>query len=229
MSRIRERVSPAVVLASIAVFLALTGGAYALGKNSVGTKQLKKNAVTTAKIKNRAVTGKKIRLKTLGPVPRVKGHSTFPVRRIVATDGPSRDAAREAAPEVPMFRVGPVTLYAKCFTDTTVNRTYSYLLIKTSRNGVIFEADYDSADGDPDFLNVNTPEEDRRLIWESASADSADLELMHSDETVAILPNRRSFQARLSTAVKNGNLPNGNGPYGAGNVCLVTGDLTMYR
>jgi hypothetical protein len=50
-------------MSSLAVFLILGGGAAfaALGKNTVGTKQLKKNAVTTAKIKNEAVTSGKLK------------------------------------------------------------------------------------------------------------------------------------------------------------------------
>ncbi|HEX6204806.1 MAG TPA: hypothetical protein VFZ29_03255 [Solirubrobacterales bacterium] len=83
MKQLRERLTYANVMSSIAVFLVLGGGAAfaasQLGKNSVGSKQLKKNAVTaakikrnavtTAKIRNRAVTGAKIDLATLGTVP----------------------------------------------------------------------------------------------------------------------------------------------------------------
>jgi len=67
-----EKLSFANVMATIAVFIALGGGAYAatqLPNNSVGTKQLKNSAVTTPKIKNGAVTGAKIKLATLGKVP----------------------------------------------------------------------------------------------------------------------------------------------------------------
>jgi hypothetical protein len=68
-------------MASLAVFLVLGGATAwaALGKNTVGSKQLKKNAVTTAKIKNNAVTtgkikngaitGAKVNVGTLGKVP----------------------------------------------------------------------------------------------------------------------------------------------------------------
>jgi hypothetical protein len=45
-------------MATIAVFVALGGGAYAaikLPKNSVGAKQIKKNAVNSAKVKNRSL------------------------------------------------------------------------------------------------------------------------------------------------------------------------------
>ena len=61
---LRSKVSYGNVVATLALFLALGGGAMAashLGKNSVGAKQLKSNAVTTAKIKKEAVTKKKIK------------------------------------------------------------------------------------------------------------------------------------------------------------------------
>jgi hypothetical protein len=61
-----RRPSPAMIVALIALVCALTGTAWAaLGKNSVGSKQLKKNAVVTAKIKKEAVTGAKIKKDTV--------------------------------------------------------------------------------------------------------------------------------------------------------------------
>lgn len=63
MKKIRKRLTYANVMSSIAVFLVIGGATAfaALGKNTVGTKQLKKNAVTAAKIKNNAVTTNKIK------------------------------------------------------------------------------------------------------------------------------------------------------------------------
>jgi hypothetical protein len=55
--------SYANVMATLALFIALGGGAYAaaaLPRNSVGSKQLKKNAVVRAKIKKNAVNGAKV-------------------------------------------------------------------------------------------------------------------------------------------------------------------------
>jgi hypothetical protein len=72
MKRIRGKITYANVMATLAVFLVLGGGAYAatqLPKNSVGSKQLKKNAVTGAKIKKGTITGAKVKLSTLGTVP----------------------------------------------------------------------------------------------------------------------------------------------------------------
>ena len=58
-----RRPSPALVVASVALLIALGGTSYAafrLPRNSVGTTQLKRNSVTTSKIKNGGVTASKI-------------------------------------------------------------------------------------------------------------------------------------------------------------------------
>jgi hypothetical protein len=55
-----KRFSVANVTSVVALFVALGGTAWALGANSVGSKQLKTSAVTTKKIKNEAVTAPKL-------------------------------------------------------------------------------------------------------------------------------------------------------------------------
>jgi hypothetical protein len=59
------------LIAYVALFCALTAGAYAAGlkKNSVGSKQIKSGAVKTDEIADGAVTGAKIAKGTLGQVP----------------------------------------------------------------------------------------------------------------------------------------------------------------
>lgn len=61
MKRLAEHLSYANVIATVALFLALGGGAYAaisLPKNSVGTKQIKPNAVNGSKIANGSLSPK---------------------------------------------------------------------------------------------------------------------------------------------------------------------------
>lgn len=76
-----------MVVAVSALLLALTGTAFAaLGKNSVGTRQLKAKAVTTGKLANNAVNGRKVAngsltgadidLKALGTVPAAQSAAT---------------------------------------------------------------------------------------------------------------------------------------------------------
>jgi hypothetical protein len=58
------RPSPAMVVALSALFIALTGGAYAavsVPANSVGSKQLKSSAVIQSKLASNAVTSAKIK------------------------------------------------------------------------------------------------------------------------------------------------------------------------
>ena len=53
--RVRSQLTYANVMATVAVFVALGGSAYAaasLPRNSVGPRQLKKNAVRASKVKN---------------------------------------------------------------------------------------------------------------------------------------------------------------------------------
>jgi len=60
----RRRPSPALVVACVALFVALSGAGYAaisVPRGSVGAPQLKRNAVTTPKIRNAAVTAPKLR------------------------------------------------------------------------------------------------------------------------------------------------------------------------
>ena len=55
LARLRNRLTYANVISSIALFVVLGGGAYAattLPKNSVGAKQIKKNAVSSTKVKD---------------------------------------------------------------------------------------------------------------------------------------------------------------------------------
>src|SRR4051812_13096453 len=87
MARLRSRLTYANITATLALCLALTGGAYAaleIPPDSVGTKQLKKGAVARAKLKGKAVvgskvadqslTGRQIKSATLGRVPNA-GHA----------------------------------------------------------------------------------------------------------------------------------------------------------
>ena len=66
MQASRRRPSPALVIAIIALIASLTGTAWAaLGKNSVGSRQLKSKSVTTGKIASNAVTGAKVAKESL--------------------------------------------------------------------------------------------------------------------------------------------------------------------
>jgi len=67
--RILRMPSPAMTVALIALFVALSGGAYAavtLPRNSVGTAQIKPDAVIGSKVKNRSLRGPDLALDAVG-------------------------------------------------------------------------------------------------------------------------------------------------------------------
>jgi hypothetical protein len=97
MNLLRRHLTYANVIATLALFLVLSGGAaYAagkIGKSSVGTKQLKNASVTTAKLKNGAVTGVKVAVGSLGTVP----SATNAAHADNATNAAHADSATSAA------------------------------------------------------------------------------------------------------------------------------------
>ena len=105
MQASNRRPSPALIISIIALIVALSGTAYAaLGKNSVGSRQLKSKSVTTGKIANNAVTSAKvaketltgddIRISGLPPVPNAKRRRTprTPTPSARTTPHPARGA-----------------------------------------------------------------------------------------------------------------------------------------
>lgn len=59
------RNGPVLLIAVLALVMSTAGGAYAVAKNSIGTKQLKNSAVTGAKIKNSTITSSDVKNESL--------------------------------------------------------------------------------------------------------------------------------------------------------------------
>ena len=84
MRRIRHHLTYANVMATIAVFVALGGGAYALdGRNSVDSGDIRKNAVKSSDIATNAAKGRDVAEGTLV----IGAKSLRRVRQRSATDG----------------------------------------------------------------------------------------------------------------------------------------------
>jgi hypothetical protein len=77
-----RRPSPALVVSTLALVVAMAGTGYAafsLPKNSVGSKQIKANAVTSSKVKNRSLRGTDFKAGQLPAGPRgLKGDKGDP-------------------------------------------------------------------------------------------------------------------------------------------------------
>ncbi|HTU15863.1 MAG TPA: hypothetical protein VMF31_11765 [Solirubrobacterales bacterium] len=187
-NRIRKHLSFSNVIAALALFIALGGSAYAVGKNTIGTsqiknnavtaKKIKKNAVVTAKIKNKAVTaskikdgsvtgakipassidGSKLQLDTLGTVP-----SAASAAEAAALAGQNTVLIKLAGGQTAeVAKHGQVSITATCKVNEGGDDIIE-LFAGTTVNGAVFEGD-DSKSGGPapaDFLNTDTPDVDR--------------------------------------------------------------------
>jgi hypothetical protein len=102
-----------MVVAIIALIAALTGTAFAaLGKNSVGTRQLKSKAVTTGKLANNAVNGRKVAAGSLtGSDINLAALGTVPSATHAASAGDADTVAGHAASCPP----GTTLLRGLCF------------------------------------------------------------------------------------------------------------------
>ncbi|MAS54989.1 MAG: hypothetical protein CMJ44_10280 [Pimelobacter sp.] len=214
----------ALVVALLALVMSLGGTSYAA--KLITGKDIKNGSVTNKDVKKSTLTGKQVKNGSLksADLARGAGDDKLVYKKLSPTSGPSYDAAQASAPEVTLFKEGALTVYAKCFTDTSSPETYSVIYIKTSQNGAVFDSDYDDAEGGAfdDFLNTSTDEDDRELLYSSAGADDTEYYGNHSVEFSAIAPDGTALAGLLSTGAKRGTLAGGNGVYGPGDSCLVT-------
>jgi hypothetical protein len=118
---LRERITYANVVATMALFLAICGGAVAasqLAKNSVGPKQLKKNSVTSVKIKKDAVNGAKVKDGSLSGADLKDGTITGPKIADGAITPAKLSVAPVPAPAAPTPSVTAVSLTEDCTSAT---------------------------------------------------------------------------------------------------------------
>ena len=234
MSRMRP--SPALVVALAALVIAMSGAAIALpGNDTVGSNDIKKNAVRSKHIKGKSVKGSDVQddaLKgkhvfedKLEAVPEAKTVQTVSpfgdsVERVSATDGADTPTARANAPKVPLAGRGQLSVYGKCFRNTTVDTVFGRIYIETGADGAIFESGGGQLEGTGGFLDLASDENDRELIATSAGTNSS---VFDAGQWYAMAPDGTSVGGRVAVGAKNGTV-GGNGVFGAGNVCLFGGD-----
>ncbi len=110
MKQIREQLTYANVIATLALFLALGGVGYAathLPRNSVGSRQLKAGAVTGAKIRRGAVTGAKVKDGSLSAADLAPG--TIPSGSGTSPGGPAGPPGAPGQPGAPGAGLAPAT------------------------------------------------------------------------------------------------------------------------
>lgn len=217
----------ALAVALLALVVSLGGASYA-GKLITGAG-IKNGSITAKDIKKNSLTGKQIKNKSIGKADLAKGTlPTVSLKRVAATPGADELTALAAAPRVDLFAKGPLSFYAKCYTDSSVPRTWAAVFIRSSDNFAIFDGDDNELSGGAtlgDFLGGGTLETDRYLISGSANANTSDMQGEGDTEFTAIAGST-VVTGDVGVAVKNGTLAAGNGPFGAGDACLFTSQFT---
>ncbi len=235
MTRQKHISTAALVVALLALVASLGGGSYAAqlltGKDikngSITGKDIKKNSVKGKQVKDKSLTGADLKDGSVAAGDLAPGTlvSTAKSVRVGATAAATEDAARAAAPEQVLFTDGPLTVYGKCYTDTSGPTTYATTYIKTTANRSVYAGGNDTLEGGAiaDYLNTDTPEIDREL--EDASAGANDADYWRSILT-AHAPDGTALAGTVAVGAKNGTLAGGDGPYGAGDACVFAGDFS---
>lgn len=234
MKRIRKKLTYSNVMSSIAVFLVLSGGvAYAAKKigsnqlksNSVTTAKIKKNAVTTAKIKNGAISAGKIKNGAIGAAKiaaNAVGNSQTQFVKVFKAGAVPAVGEEATSPKIELGSVGPFHFYGKCFTEAgkVEEKTYVELTSGVATLGSEDAAEFESnSDG---YLTPSTPESERALEEDASAAINTFSANSDDEEFQASASDGTEITGEVGgTGAKQGSPPAGNGPFLAGDSCIV--------
>ncbi len=154
ISKFAGRISSAHVIAVLALFVALGGGAYAGSK--IGSKQIKKNAVTTSKIKKNAVTSAKLKKNAVTPS---KMSDYFDSGVVKLQNGKSRV----------LLNRGPFRFTAKCVDEGAGSSEASLTVKNTGSATALFESEDEGNYSDPELAPGATLN-----AFEAASGDGSE-------------------------------------------------------
>ncbi len=260
MSRIKgKRPSAALVVAIVALVAALGGGAVAgvtiskLNKKEkkqvtkIAKKEGKKQAekqigkqfpIETSQIADGAVSGQQIADNSVDD-SKLTDLDLFGDSFVTAPVDDQTDKefgpGQAAAPKVPLFSKGQLSVYGKCF-EMQAGETFATVSVETSAAGAILAAtdtpDPEPSspgkpsafktrtawlDGDPEFLDPDTDELDRTVGIASVGAGSFQTRDLTRVSFSALSPDGTAVNGLLSLATGTG------GVYGSEPSCLFSG------
>jgi hypothetical protein len=197
-------------------------------RNAITTAKIKKNAITTAKIKGGAVTGDKIAANAIGSAQlgaNSVGNSQTQFVKILKGPGAVPAAANEAsAPKVQIGSVGPFNFYGKCFINGAARVQEKTYIEITS--GLATVGSEDGAElptpTTQEYLTPGTLEEDRAMEDDAEAEANKASGVSNDEEFQATASNGVQITGLIGgTGAKQGTPAIGDGPFLAGNSCLV--------
>ena len=202
-----------------------------IARGAVGSLQIKGKSIRGNRLKDKAVKAKQIADGTITSAQvaadglngsDIADYEAIGPVKAAATDHASEAAGRTDSPAVPLFAKGQLTIEAKCFRETGGD-VFAEIYVKTSANGAILTSSNGTnpatlpGGAAADFLNTDTPPLQRQLVTAVAPSNGGAID----NGTFAVTSaDGRQLVGQTSVAAKNGTLAGGDGPYGAGNVCL---------
>jgi hypothetical protein len=213
---------------------------------SVAGKDVKNGSVKSADVGDNSLTGVDVNEGTLGTVPNanhansadsagfatsagtagsVNGLQVQRPRLVTAAEGATDDAARAAAPKIPLFSAGPLSVYGKCFRNTATDVVFAEVIGATTQDGVMADSRSDDLEGGTGntFLNVSTPEADSTWDQNTAANNNSAGDNDDDSDFSMVAPSGAWIRGFTTIGAKNGTLTSP-GPYGSGdNVCIFGG------
>lgn len=264
MKQVRQRLTYANVMSSLAVFMIL-GGATAVAAQKVRTADIRAGAVTTNKIRGAAVTANKLRKNSVrtgkirggavssdkiqnnaigelkiqnGAIGRAKIQnsavngekvadgslsiddlgdvSVTPLAQAAATPGANKEVARGAAPALPLYSNGPLALYGKCYRGVIEQQTTAGVFVASSLPNTVASG----VESETPLVGPGTAETNRVLAEVTTTGDPD--AKGGASPVQATAANGVAIAGLVTAYAKQGDLPGGNGPFGAGEACLFT-------
>lgn len=198
-----------------------------LKDGAVKEKQIADATITDKQIADATITGKQVADGGLSDKNlndyEVIGDGSFV--KLTATEAATPAAAQAAAPETILFSKGQLTLYAKCFRDTTAGEIRGAIYARSTANGAILQgAGTDLPNANAVLLDTTTTEDNRAVDIQSNTVANAGT--VGESESVLIGADGTDLQILSHIAVKQGTFPGGNGAFGDGNVCIFGGEIS---
>lgn len=188
-----------------------------IARDAVTGGDVKNGALTGFDLKGNTLSGTQIAESKLGIVPSASKAGTVTGVTVLKSAHIPEASDEAGAPMTALASRGDISFYAKCFKDTDGTSTDARIYFSVlPGHTAVFNT------GAAGYVTASTPEAQRVIQSAKATAGSVD-----GDTATAI------FRASTGTTTisgvigdafaKNGTVPAGDGPFGAGNSCIVGG------
>lgn len=171
-----------------------------------------------------------VRAQSAGEADSLQGMKILRFNTRVATSATATPsaAARTAAQRVPLLSEGPITIYGKCYVDSTTPGNpfvQGEIFVQTSVDGVIYSADNGSSNNG--FIDPATVETDSELLSSGSAAGVGNPGTLNATDADVgpfyVIAPGLAIHGQLTVATKVGSPPAGDGVLGPGNACIFSG------